>query len=1179
MLRWISVLCTFFVLSSILWAGPIHDAARTGDVEAVRKLLDADKNLLESDDGNGSRPLNLAAYAGKLEVCRLLIERGAAINCLDREGNPPIAQAASAGRFDVIKLLIEKGASVDIVDQVGNTPVQWAALSGSIESIKILVEHGAKIAVQNKGGYTPLHQAALKGHLGMVKWLLGSDKSLLESVDGNGWTALHMAAYDGHVDTCKFLISRGANVNHTDKAGNTPMARAATQGHSAVIELLLAKGVDPNAVTQDNNTALHWAAGAGHLVAVKALVKAGAKLDVQNGGGRTPLHLATYNGHVEVVKFLLSMKCNVNAKAGFDVTPLHWAEERNNVEIVKLLLAAGADTECQRTEEGNKITPLIHAARYDQLDCVKVLLAAKANANAQDKFGNRAIHLAAGHGNAAMVRELIGKGADPNAANTDKWTPLHFATAQAEDHIDAVKALVEGGASVDPRHKEGNTPLTHAALHNHLGQVVYLISKGANVNSKGDINGWWQDNNAETVLHFAVRSNNPKIVETLLDAKANPLVKDGFGDDAIAYAIKKGQNEMAKTMAKKAGVSLPDLASRPGKWHLNAGDNAIVETTTGIHVWQKATQDTDKPSQGTLSIPFDSRAQSWSIEFAIRFGKLQSVGAFVELTDGKKPFFFLGADGIYGGMGADLSGKRVWNRKGDGDWHTVKLSATRNNLEVSIDGNPVGTVSTGRIPTQLTFGSRTTAKGKQTEAWLRLDTLSCSLNALNDVASINNGGQAGPMSHAKAILSASGVDTTVSAPVQVVDGARQRVSARTSTIQANPLAVVEFAPNVKLPDFTPTEFCLVVNGKEVKRLYADGLKAPVFSVETPEKVGTPTRIKVIAIDSKKQQMEAIRATVYTADTALQKATKLELAGDKIVLSNLPEDAKSVLVFGESEFIGQLLDLKTFAVDARRIPVGQHEFFVVAQNAAGDYLPPTRSLIEIKPRYRITSSLSEGVFKVEGRETSMPWTIAYEPGVSIAKTRIYLRGTLIAESDKPSFEIKVPLSDVPSGEAEMQVIGISASGALFAPEACRFKVSNPYNDSFVARDARAKKLQDMFREMSYYDQKVAYWYAKAINEPAFRTYSSGKSYYTVDEFGREASVGYVDSFTVPGNAEEYLANCKAAIMERAGFRLEIGKLQKALLLTEQAKSTFRQVAFEAGEGSGLGLAALQEMNGL
>lgn len=43
------------------------------------------------------------------------------------------------------------------------------------------------------------------------------------------------------------------------------------------------------------------------------------------------------------------------------------------------------------------------------------------------------------------------------------------------------------------------------------------------------------------------------VVKALLDAGADPLVRDGFEDDAIAYAIKKKQPQMAEMMARKAG--------------------------------------------------------------------------------------------------------------------------------------------------------------------------------------------------------------------------------------------------------------------------------------------------------------------------------------------------------------------------------------------------------------------------------------------------------------------------------------------------------------------------------------------------------------------------------------------------------------------------------------------------
>lgn len=52
-------------------------------------------------------------------------------------------------------------------------------------------------------------------------------------------------------------------------------------------------------------------------------------------------------------------------------------------------------------------------------------------------------------GRTAAVRMLVGAGADPNATDSDGWTPLAFASRGG--HITVVKELLDAGAKVDPR--------------------------------------------------------------------------------------------------------------------------------------------------------------------------------------------------------------------------------------------------------------------------------------------------------------------------------------------------------------------------------------------------------------------------------------------------------------------------------------------------------------------------------------------------------------------------------------------------------------------------------------------------------------------------------------------------------------------------------------------------------
>lgn len=63
-------------------------------------------------------PLHKAAEKGKLEACKLLVEKGASVDARDKDGLTPLHDACTLGKVEVVEYLISQGASVDAVDKV-----------------------------------------------------------------------------------------------------------------------------------------------------------------------------------------------------------------------------------------------------------------------------------------------------------------------------------------------------------------------------------------------------------------------------------------------------------------------------------------------------------------------------------------------------------------------------------------------------------------------------------------------------------------------------------------------------------------------------------------------------------------------------------------------------------------------------------------------------------------------------------------------------------------------------------------------------------------------------------------------------------------------------------------------------------------------------------------------------
>lgn len=104
-------------------------ACAVGDIQQVTQLLNVDPSLLHKrKDPRIGTPLHVAADKGQLEVARLLIQRGAAVNATTDSGNiTPMHDAAFSGQAEMVQFLLTQGADAAARDTEFNaTPLAWA---------------------------------------------------------------------------------------------------------------------------------------------------------------------------------------------------------------------------------------------------------------------------------------------------------------------------------------------------------------------------------------------------------------------------------------------------------------------------------------------------------------------------------------------------------------------------------------------------------------------------------------------------------------------------------------------------------------------------------------------------------------------------------------------------------------------------------------------------------------------------------------------------------------------------------------------------------------------------------------------------------------------------------------------------------------------------------------------
>ena len=113
----------------------LADAAKAGDIEAVRALLKDKVNVNEAQ-GDGMTPLHWAVYGNNFDVAQLLVKGGANVKAVTRlDSSTPLLMAATNGNLQIMDLLIKAGADVNVASSLGTTPLMQAAASGNVEAI------------------------------------------------------------------------------------------------------------------------------------------------------------------------------------------------------------------------------------------------------------------------------------------------------------------------------------------------------------------------------------------------------------------------------------------------------------------------------------------------------------------------------------------------------------------------------------------------------------------------------------------------------------------------------------------------------------------------------------------------------------------------------------------------------------------------------------------------------------------------------------------------------------------------------------------------------------------------------------------------------------------------------------------------------------------------------------
>jgi len=493
-----------------------------------------------------------------------------------------VADAAKAKDPAAVEALLKNGADVNAAQGDGMTALHWAATHGDAQLVQMLLAAGANVrATTRLGAITPLHMASQSGHAQVVAALIaaGANPNLTTAT---GATPLMLAARAGSTDTVTRLVETGADVNAREKAfGQTALMVAAGLDRADVVTLLLSRGADwkiasavvdlkalsspieegggrPQAPrggpdvpgvtrgyryneligTQGGLSALHFAARQGSLAAARALVTAGVDVNTTSPGDQaSPLLTAVINGHFDLAAFLLEKGADPNLASDAGVSPLYAVV---NVQWAPIAAYPQPRAHLQQSR--------------GYLELMKQLLDRGADPNARlrrkvwysgynfdqsgvDEAGATPFWRAAYAADVAAMKLLVQHGADPSIP-----TMKLFARRGPEDPAAGVDKtglppIPIGGPNASPLHAAagpgyalgfaGNSH--HVAPAGMLPAVKYLVEElGADVNAL--------DADGNTIVHHAASRGDTEMIRFLVSKGADVKKVNRSGQTTIDVA-------------------------------------------------------------------------------------------------------------------------------------------------------------------------------------------------------------------------------------------------------------------------------------------------------------------------------------------------------------------------------------------------------------------------------------------------------------------------------------------------------------------------------------------------------------------------------------------------------------------------------------------------------------------
>ena len=405
---------------------------------------------------------------------------------------------SNGDHHELLELMIKelRRTLLNAKDDVGCTALMYAVLNANIKCVKCLIANEADVnLINNKpnvihmttvvtgpliDSINLLHPSSRHSYntmMGIFDVLLGSGADVNKPCFGR--VAIMEAAALGNVNCVEKLLQKGAQVNYTDKIGETVWRLAVRAGSVDVLKLLIEdNGIDKNSTDEKGLSLLYWAVHSGNIEAVRYLLK----------------QEVTMTSFVPQECVEACRKCGTNVSCHYPdatqikIDPSVLAIRFNMLDIVRLMNEYG----CQLYKYPEILS---YAIRENNVQLVDYLLSnykyplnyeyiEKYNDSRLNSDHQTFLNIACEEQSVKMVKLLLKHGADPNKKCCTEKCPNVINVVIYDRHVDVLACLIRGGVNVNTRCYHARMsmgrvlPFEIALYKNHIYAAEMLLVAG-----------------------------------------------------------------------------------------------------------------------------------------------------------------------------------------------------------------------------------------------------------------------------------------------------------------------------------------------------------------------------------------------------------------------------------------------------------------------------------------------------------------------------------------------------------------------------------------------------------------------------------------------------------------------------------------------------------------------------